>query len=495
MLRSKIRIASLTAAVLFALVAAYPSITFLRTDAQESNRPDTELLNHRIERWASGLPDKLKGLLEERLATAIEFEKMVTVRVMNNEGTLEELMEANRLAHDAALQLCDSDKARVAVLESYLAKTKNNEATGLRAAKTGQGRASTALWAKAQRLGAEIALIQVKNKTDAAPDAKVKVKKGNQPGRTTQPAEIQAYESVNLYAKVPGFLKKQTVDIGDRVKSGQVLAVVDTPELESQLKHDRAALDKARARLQRARARISRADADLETAKLSVLQADEMVKSAAASVRYSDLKVKRLEVLFKNNSIEAKILDEAKDRHEVAVGERSAKAAVATAKSQVVAAKAKIEEAKADVAIEEAGVVAAQANLEKSQVLLSSATISAPFDGVITQRHSIPGDFIRTANQGGNEPLLTVQRVDKMRVIVAIPDRDVPFVDAGDAVELEIDALPGRKWSAKVSRIASFEDPKTRTMRVEIDLPNPTGHICSGMYGRVTIVFEKRNEK
>ena len=143
------------------------------------------------------------------------------------------------------------------------------------------------------------------------------------------------------------------------------------------------------------------------------------------------------------------------------------------------------------MAVEEAGVAVAQANLEKSEVRLAFATIRAPFDGVVTQRNFFPGDFIRSANQGGNEPLLTVQRVDKMRMIVAVPDRDVPFVDVGAAVEVEIDALPGKKWLAKVSRIAGFEDPRTRTMRVEIDLPNPTGQIRPGMNGKATIVLER----
>ena len=81
-----------------------------------------------------------------------------------------------------------------------------------------------------------------------------------------------------------------------------------------------------------------------------------------------------------------------------------------------------------------------------------------------------------------------------MRAIVSIPERDVPFVDVGNAAELEIDALPGKKWAAKVSRVAGALDPKTRTMTVEIDLPNPTGQIRSGMYGRATILFEKGKE-
>ena len=126
---------------------------------------------------------------------------------------------------------------------------------------------------------------------------------------------------------------------------------------------------------------------------------------------------------------------------------------------------------------------------------MAFATITAPFDGVIGQRAFFPGDYVRSANEGGNnEPLLTVHRTDLMRVVVQIPDRDVPFTDPGDNAEVRIDALPGPPLKAKVSRIASFEDPQTRLMRVELDLPNPTGKICHGMYGQVTIVLDQEKE-
>jgi multidrug efflux pump subunit AcrA (membrane-fusion protein) len=82
-----------------------------------------------------------------------------------------------------------------------------------------------------------------------------------------------------------------------------------------------------------------------------------------------------------------------------------------------------------------------------------------------------------------------------MRVVVQIPDRDVPFTDPGDDAFVEIDALPGKPLPAKVARIAQSEDPQTRLMHVEIDLPNPTGKICQGMYGRVTIVLDKATDQ
>src|SRR5204862_855031 len=130
--------------------------------------------------------------------------------------------------------------------------------------------------------------------------------------------------------------------------------------------------------------------------------------------------------------------------------------------------------------------------LEKGQVLVQFATVVAPCDGVITERNFFPSDFVRAANEGGAHlPLLTVQRTDRMRVVVQIPDRDVPYCDPGDPAIVEIDALPGQKLLAKVSRVARSEDHDTRLMHVEIDLPNPTGKICNGMYGKVTIILEE----
>lgn len=190
------------------------------------------------------------------------------------------------------------------------------------------------------------------------------------------------------------------------------------------------------------------------------------------------------------------MVDEAKDRYDTALeSEQSAKAVVATAKAHVIAAEIKVEQAKAEIIVAQADVKVAQAKVEKAQVLRDFATITAPFDGVVTHRGNYPGDFIPSAvNAKRAEPLLIVERTDLRRVIVSVPERDAPFIYVGNTVELEIDALPGKKWSAKVSRIAPFLDPQTGGMRVEIDLPNPTGQVYPGMSGRATIVFGKSKE-
>src|SRR5262249_55669935 len=205
--------------------------------------------------------------------------------------------------------------------------------------------------------------------------------------------------------------------------------------------------------------------------------------------------LERMTKLVASNSIEAKLVEEKTEQLDAArEAEIAAREAVTSAKARVVAMAAKIQQAKADLQEAHAEVKVAQAELEKAQVVVRFATIAAPFDGVITQRNFFPGDYVRAANEGGGHvPLLTAQRTDRLRVVVQIPDRDVPYCDPGDPAVVEIDALPGEKLQAKVSRIARSEDHETRLMHVEIDLPNPTGKICNGMYGRVTILLEKSN--
>jgi RND family efflux transporter MFP subunit len=310
---------------------------------------------------------------------------------------------------------------------------------------------------------------------------------------TTQPGTVMAYESVQLYAKVAGFLQTQTVDIGDKVKRGQVLAVVDVPEIKTLVARNRAAVDQANARVVQMNAHLKGAFAELDAAKAAVDQAEAAMKSASAWVRYRSKKLHRMEALFAQRSIEEALVDEAKEQYEATLEtERAAQANIATARSKVASTTAKIDQAKADVSEAESEVNLAKADLEKSQVQLDFATITAPFDGVITGRNLFPGDFVRAANQGGVfEPLLTIQRTDLMRVVVQVPDRDVPFVDPGDVADIEIDAIASEKFTGKVSRLANAEDPTTRLMRVEIDVPNPTGRIRHGMFGKVTIVLDR----
>ena len=176
-------------------------------------------------------------------------------------------------------------------------------------------------------------------------------------------------------------------------------------------------------------------------------------------------------------------------------GERSSQAAVQTTHAQVGAADAKVRQAQADANQARAAVRVAEARLARAKVMASYIRIIAPFDGVVTRRSFHPGAFIRSAADGSPVPLLTVMRTDLMRVVIQVPDLDVPLLDVGDRVTLTVDALKGKEFVGAVARLGKSEDPNSRTMRVEVDLPNPDGQFVEGMYGRATIELQPPTEK
>ena len=166
-----------------------------------------------------------------------------------------------------------------------------------------------------------------------------------------------------------------------------------------------------------------------------------------------------------------------------------------TTQARLLGAAAKVDQARADVAEARAMIGVAQARLDKARVDLDYARIVAPFDGVVTRRSFHPGAFIRSAAEGNQTPLLTVSRTDLMRVVIRVPDRDVVLASAGDPVVVTIDGLDRREFRGVVARIGESQDPTSRTMRVEVDLPNPDDLLREGMYGRAIIELEPASQR
>jgi RND family efflux transporter MFP subunit len=314
---------------------------------------------------------------------------------------------------------------------------------------------------------------------------------------TQQPGSVQAYEATQIVAEVSGYLQELKVDIGSRVKTGQVLAVIAVPDLKKTEERQKAAYDHALARVKQMEAQAKVAAAEVKAARAAEVQADAAYKSAKAWARFRLLQKDRMKALFRDEkAIEEKLYEEAKERYEAAEETvNSTKAGIATALAQREAREAYVEKAVADSQAAAAEAEVARAEWEKAKVHVNFATIQAPYDGVITQRNVSRGDLIRSATSGGNHtPLLVIERTDIMRVVVQIPDRDARYADQDDRAFVEMDALHGQKLEGKISVIADSEDPQTRLMRVEIHLANPTGKIRSGMYGQVRIILDKSND-
>lgn len=316
--------------------------------------------------------------------------------------------------------------------------------------------------------------------------------KGGLPRQSIQPATIEAFFYADLYAKISGYLKQQPVDIGDTVTQGQLVAEIDAPEYQQQLKNAEAELKRAQTEVMLAEARLHTREAEHKSALAGVDQAKSDLKKAQANLKFREIQYARISELFAKNAIEERLVDEKdEERHAAAATEISARAAIVTASADADAAEARVEQAKAEVEDARAKVEVAEAKVGNAQVFVDYTRILSPYNGVITQRGYHVGDFIRAAEDERQPPMLTVAQTDVMRTVVLVPERDAAYTNRGDKAVVELDAIPDRKFTAKVSRISSSESRTTRAMRVEVDLQNEDHLLRDGMFGRVTISLDK----
>lgn len=319
--------------------------------------------------------------------------------------------------------------------------------------------------------------------------------RGGMPRLSVQPGSIHAFEAVDLYAKVSGFLGTQNVDIGDSIVLGQVLAVIDVPEMVEYVKEEAAAVARAKAKAELAAAGVATARSELRAADAAIAQAKSDIEGAEAARILASKQLTRIKELAARKSVSRRLADEQQYGLGVAEADVLAKkAAVRTAEARRVSAEAEVLQAKAAETDSLAAIRLAKSRLDRARIMAAYMEILAPFDGVVTRRYFFPGDFIRSAADGAAKPILSVQRIDLMRVVVQIPDDDAVLLEVGDQATLSVDSLPGLTFQGAVSRLARSLDPATRTMRTEVDIPNPDGRLQDGMFGRVTIVVDPAAE-
>jgi HlyD family secretion protein len=323
----------------------------------------------------------------------------------------------------------------------------------------------------------------------------VKPQRGGMERVTSQPGTIRAFQFAPLHTKVSGFVKTLNVDRGSKVKVGDLLAEIYDPERD-------VAVIQAEASLDHSHAVVAQAQASISTAKALVLAAKANQKAAKAThddkIAQRDFRKKeydRISDLVARRSAEERLKDEQLDDwHSAEAAVLAADAGIETAAAQLAEANAKVEKGEADLKTALAQVEIAKANLQMAKVFVEYEKIRSPYDGFVIYRgESVhPGSFVRAATAGGgDEPLLTVAYVKKMRTIVPVPDNQVPYCHVGDPATVTLDALAGREFKGAISRVAESEDLNDRTMRVEIDLDNPDGVLRDGMFGRATILLEK----
>ena len=266
-------------------------------------------------------------------------------------------------------------------------------------------------------------------------------------------AEFRPYQEIDVHAKVAGYLQKIPVDVGDHVSEGALLALLEVPELQDELKQDRASIDRAAEEVKRAQADLARAESAHQIAHVSSERLVAAGKERPKLIAQQDL-------------------DDAASR------DQQAEAQVATAKASIAAAQGQL--------------AFANANADKTQTLVGYTRITAPFTGVITRRYADKGAMIQagTASQTQAMPVVRLSQVDVLRLTIAVPESAVPRIHLKAPVTVRVPAI-GRTFPGTVSRFAERLDPETRTMLVEVDVPNPSGELVPGMNADASIVLRQ----
>ncbi len=255
-------------------------------------------------------------------------------------------------------------------------------------------------------------------------------------------AEFRPYQEVEIHAKVAGYVQEISVDVGDHVKAGDAMAVLEIPELEE----------------------------DLRKADAAVLTAGQEVKSSEADFEDSDQILTRLQDAAK----EAPGLIAQQDLDTAAAKNRANAANLQAAKQRV---------------------AEAQANADRERTLLSYSKITAPFDGVVTKRYADTGALIQagTASNTQSMPLVRLAELKRLRLDFPVPESAVADVHIGDQVEVSIIAL-GQTFPAKVSRFSQNVDTSTRTMLTEVDVDNSDFRYTPGMYATVQLTLADKKD-
>lgn len=260
------------------------------------------------------------------------------------------------------------------------------------------------------------------------------------------PGDLVARVETPMYARVDGYLKNRPVDIGDRVKKGDLLVEIDTPDLDAQIAQTQATLAQSKATLQQLNAALA---------------------VAKSNAKLADLTAERYRLLLAKDAIAKQDYD---DR---------------AAQAEVMAAN--VQQAEQNINAAKSTIIANEANVRRMQELKSYTRLVAPFDGVITYRsdRSDPGTLISAGNTTQSRELIKVSQIDTLRIFVNVPQSYSTLIHSGQTADLVVDELPGRTFPATVRGTTNAVDPSTRSLLAVLVVNNQKGELLPGMYAKV----------
>jgi len=271
----------------------------------------------------------------------------------------------------------------------------------------------------------------------------------------TLSSELVPFQEIDVYAKESGYVKDLKVDYGTHVKAGQVMAVLEIPELEAQLDEDQAEIKNATNQVARAQHELARYQAQYKALHLEYTRLNDVFQSQPGIVAQQEV-------------------DDAQGRD-------------LAASSQVDAGQAALEAAQSQLA-------AAKAKLVHDQSLYDYSRITAPFSGVVTERYANLGTLMQAGTGSSTQamPLVKLSEDDLFRLVIPVPEAYVRYIRIGDPVKVQVPSL-NRTFPGKVARFSVDVRSDTRTMHTEVDVPNPQHVLLPGLYAEADLQLDRKD--
>jgi multidrug efflux pump subunit AcrA (membrane-fusion protein) len=287
------------------------------------------------------------------------------------------------------------------------------------------------------------------NKGDAPSVAVVKVARRDLSNNLEIASEFLPFQEIDVYAKVSGYIQKLYVDWGTHVKQGQLLAVLEIPELEQQLAQDEAAFRRSKQDMERAREELVRAQSSYSVAHVTYQRLADVQKTRPELISQQDIDVAQGKDL------------------EAGSGVSAARDALAAA---------------------EQASIAAKAALDKNKAMFAYARMTAPFSGVVTKIYAYTGALLPagTSSEKAESALCQLSQNDLLRLVIPVPERAVSDIREGQTLEVNVSGLK-KNFTGKIARFSDQIDPATRTMHTEVTVPNANFELVPGMYASVKI--------
>lgn len=272
----------------------------------------------------------------------------------------------------------------------------------------------------------------------------------------TVSSELVPFQEIDVFAKESGFVSKLFVDYGSHVKKGQLMAILEIPELQAQLQEDRA-----------------------------------MIRSASDQVTDAEHQLGRVEAQHKVLHLQYERLNGVAKTQPGLVAQQE----VDDAQGKDLAAEAQIEAAKSSLQAAQSQMAVAQSRLAHDQALYDYAKITAPFTGVVTQRYANLGTLMQAGTNSSTQamPLVKLSEEDLFRLVIPVPESYVRYIKIGDQVKVRVPSLD-RDFPGKVARFSVDVSDATRTMHTEVDVPNTEGVLIPGVYAEATLALDRRGD-